>query len=347
MKVGETTLLSLHDDEIKGVYIPAANSFLPSALADASELVFSLRGIGWNFGTRIYVPPMPEYTRNSFILHTFLHGLNNFLLFDLTLTLIINIPGLGSVDGGSMFFENLPPVQRYFVSSVIMLLVAVQFVAGFAVTDSMTALVGVGILQQDPKEWPPIMEAPWAADSLHDFWGRRWHQTLRHIFFVYGGMPGQLIAGKAGMVIGSFFASALYHELGMYLIDRPFDYRAVLFFLLNGVGVVFEWVFYKLSGRRVSGIIGRIWAWVFVLGFGQMLIDSWFVRGLGGSQVLPLESSPTRMFLAPILEPFLASDYFPIYFTTEFSMAVLKFPTTIRRKPLYSNKEDRDTTVAI
>jgi len=312
MKTGETALPHVNGDYIEGLYMPADN-FLPSGVADANQLIFALRGTGWSFGKDTYVPPVPgSLQRSRFLLGNLYRGIKNFLIFDLCLTLILQLPAISTIAGGSMFYHSLPVVQRYLISTVIMLVVGVLFIAGFGVLEAAGCLGGVGIFQQDPKDWPPLMDNPWSADSLHDFWARRWHQTLRRTFLVYGGVPGQWVAGRVGMVMGSFLASACYHEAGMYLINRPFDYRVILFFFLNGVGVSLEWTLYKLTGRRVSGPLGRLWTSIFVLGLGQMLIDSWFVRGLAGSRVLPAEISPSRIWLLPMIEPWLATTVRPI-----------------------------------
>ena len=271
LRIGETSLPALDDGSVDGVY-KAAGGFLPAPLADAADLIFSLRGIGWRFGKDTFI--QPEYrplSRGAFLQATFISGFTYYLLFDASLSFIIQLPGIGTTQGGSLFYHNLPLVQRYFVSTAIMLPVSVFFLAGFAVANAFAGLIGVGILQQDPREWPPLMGKPWVADSLHVFWARHWHQALRRTFLVFGGVPGRWLAGKVGMVMGTFLGSAFFHEAPLYLIDRGFDNRVPLFFSLQGMGVVAEWIFYKSTGRKVCGPLGRVWTWMFVLGLGQIL----------------------------------------------------------------------------
>ncbi|KAH8096779.1 hypothetical protein BXZ70DRAFT_1031637 [Cristinia sonorae] len=276
--------------------------FPPPALADANELVVALRGIGWKFGKNTYIPPEHRpLQRSSYLKSTFLQGVKNFLVFDFLLSVFREVPGVGTTNGGSIFFHSLPLAQRYLVSTFIVVLAGVFFLAGFAMADAIGALIGVGILRHEPKDWPPLMGNPWAADSLHDFWARQWHQNARRTFLIFGGIPGRMVAGSIGMVMGTFLGSGLFHEASMYLIDRGIDARGILFFILNGVGLVFEWAVYKLTGRKVSGPLGRVWTWVFVLSLGQMLVDSWLVRGLGGSEIIPLWLSPTRLWLFPAI----------------------------------------------
>ena len=65
------------------------------------------------------------------------------------------------------------------------------------------------------QDWPPIFDNPWASQSLHELWGKRWHQLLRRTFLVCGGYPGYWIAGNTGMILGSFFASGMFHQIYM------------------------------------------------------------------------------------------------------------------------------------
>ena len=109
--------------------------------------------------------------------------------------------------------------------------------------------------------------------SLHEFWGRAWHQGLRHVFLVLGGFPAGRAAGGSAVAaaFGTFLASGLVHELAITVVpDADLDWRVVAFFALQGVGIVLERVYCRVTGRRVGGPLGFVWAAVFVLGFGQM-----------------------------------------------------------------------------
>lgn len=77
--------------------------------------------------------------------------------------------------------------------------------------------------------------------------------------------------------MGTFLASGLYHELGFYLVDRGLDHRVTLFFVLNGAGMIMEEIFRKWTGKRVGGWAGRIWAAVFLIGFGQWCSACFFL----------------------------------------------------------------------
>ncbi|KAG8681337.1 hypothetical protein FRC08_015703 [Ceratobasidium sp. 394] len=172
-------------------------------------------------------------------------------------------------------------------------------------------------LGQPPSAWPPVMEKPWITTSLHDFWGRRWHQLLRQTFLVGGGYPLSFIfersvgfffgkragriAGFAGLVLGAFAASGLFHMFAMYAMGRGIEWRVLGFFLAQAVALALERVWKATTGRRVDGWWGRIWAYAWVIIGGQWCVDAWHRRGLGGGMVIPPFLSPTRLIILPLI----------------------------------------------
>lgn len=73
----------------------------------------------------------------------------------------------------------------------------------------------------NPLYFPPMFNSPHKANSLRDFWGKRWHLMLQRFFLTSGGKPMVWIAKKieakpdiqrlAGL-FGTFAASGLLHE---------------------------------------------------------------------------------------------------------------------------------------
>ena len=141
---------------------------------------------------------------------------------------------------------------------------------------------------QDPRQWPPFSEGPWRATSLADFWARRWHQAFRRPFVKVGGYPLRLVFGKLGLVLGVFILSGVLHDWGIWGMGRGTDFsRLGGFFVLNGVGVVLELLWERLSGRKVGGWAGWAWAMVWMVSTGHLLIEGWLRRGLAGCMLLP------------------------------------------------------------
>ncbi|KAG9126539.1 hypothetical protein FRC07_003080 [Ceratobasidium sp. 392] len=287
--------------------------YIRDGFLDACELLSSMRGVGWDYGTGtdIYIPPEHRpLERSAFLRSTLRSTLVHFLLLDAIDTGFKLVPGVSSPSGGSIFLPNLSLVPRALMSTALHFATGVAFIAGFTMVYGILTLICVG-WGQSPSAWPPVMEDPWLTTSLHDFWGRRWHQLLRQTFFIGGGYPLSFVFGRAigiffgkrasrtaelaGLVLGAFTASGLFHMFAMYAMGRGIEWRVVTFFSAQAVGLALERVWKATTGRRVDGWWGRIWAYAWVIIGGQWCLDAWHRRGLGGGMVIPPFLSPTRL----------------------------------------------------
>lgn len=280
---------------------------LPLWLQDALELMFSLRGLGWDFGKGVYTPPTTRpQERIPFLRATLSSFLAAFLLLDVIDSAIKLVPGVGDPLGGSIFFPDLPFLTRYLVSTTIHVLTGAALVVGFSMVYDLITLFAVAVLGHSPSAWPPVMDNPWASQSLHEFWAKRWHQLFRQTFLVFGGIPGRKIGGDVGLVLGTFLASGLFHECTILAMGCKWDSRVPLFFLLQGGSVIGERIWKKVTGRRVDGLLGRLWVYFDIMILGQPLVDAWHRRGLGGGMIIPPWISPARLLLVPIAQRLLA-----------------------------------------
>ncbi|KAL7408887.1 hypothetical protein BDY24DRAFT_445351 [Mrakia frigida] len=154
----------------------------------------------------------------------------------------------------------------------------------------LVAALFVGVLGWERRWFPEVMDRPWRADSIHDFWSHRWHPLLTPIFTFYSHpLPSYL---RPPFI---FLLSALFHEWGLFAtlpyLPRPFcnstrDFRYIHtfsgFFALQIVPFMLERLFKKVTGgRRVGGLAGWVWCWSWLLGGGR-----WVVRGLRDSGVI-------------------------------------------------------------
>jgi len=208
-----------------------------------------------------------------------------------------------------MFLPWLPPLQRYALSTAVHMASGICIIAGFRMFYELFALIAVGLLRHHPTSWPPIFDNPFASMSLAEFWAKRWHQVLRRTFMVYGGYPGQAVAGRVGLVLGVFLASGLFHECAGLAMGPKWNNGVVAFFFAQGVLILLERVWRRVTGRRVGGWPGRIWVYFVILGLGQPCVDSWHRRGLLGGLLIPPFMSPARQIVLP-----LATKFFPSVF---------------------------------
>ncbi|CAL1711196.1 unnamed protein product [Somion occarium] len=283
LKVGETSLPAINEpeslDDSEDVKKRRQNGIFPAWLSDAVEALSTMRGIGWNFGKSTYIPrERRPLERQAFLRETARLFIKKFILADIFESLIKSITGIGSTSGGSMFFSNYPVFKRYAVSTGIQFLAGITLTNGVECLNLLLTIIGVGLLGQSPTEWPLILDQPFDSESLHDFWTQRWHQTLRRIFVVLGGIPGEYLYGRTGFIFGAFLASGLFHEGGTYLMGRGVDYRVVLFFVLQSLGVWMEEFYRYVTGKRVGGIPGTLWTYFWIIGLGQMCSTWLFMK---------------------------------------------------------------------
>ncbi|KAJ7043077.1 hypothetical protein C8F04DRAFT_29225 [Mycena alexandri] len=274
---------------------------IPTWLYDAFELIHTMRGVRWKFTQGTYVPaPTRPLARPAFLRATLRSFVTNFLLLDLLESLVKLFPGVGTPTGGSIFYAGLPPVPRYVVSTLIHMLTGSALLAGFGMVYDLITLLAVVVFDSAPAGWPPITDAPWHAESMHQLWAHSWHQLLRNTFLVFGGYPGRWIAGDVGMLLGTFVASGLYHEFSIYTMGRGLDHTVTLFFAAQGPILIGERLWRRITGRRVGGRIGRMWVYFVMFIAAQPMIDSWHKRGLGGGMVIMPVISPVRILLGTL-----------------------------------------------
>lgn len=271
-------------------------------LSDLADVFFSIRGIGWDFGTD-YPLHIPREWRQTepvgvFLRQTTVEFCINFLIFDLLEVTFKLIPGVGTPEGGTIFLPQLPPLQRYTLSTFISLMTGLVVVFSFQMWYSYFTLIGVSLLGHSPLSYPPIFNSPWKAQSVSSFWGARWHQLVRQSFFIYGGYPLQWLcgtivslfkgknseavkkAGEIGLVMGTFFGSGLFHGIGIWTMHASgdqkggFDYQAPIYFTLCSLAVLVERLFKIATGKKVRGVWGWLWTAFWILGASQMMGES-------------------------------------------------------------------------
>ncbi|TFY63962.1 hypothetical protein EVG20_g6107 [Dentipellis fragilis] len=280
------------------------SSFIPAWLEDALEIMFAIRGIGWDFGRGVYIPKETRSPdRPNFLRETLMSFIAHYLLLDFFESLLKLVPGVGHPLGGSIFFSSLPPLQRYTLSTAIHFVTGCSLLAGFHMVYDLCTAVAVGLLGHSPSAWPPVVENPWGAQSLHEFWAKRWHQLLRQTFLVFGGIPGYVLFGNTGLVLGTFLASGLFHECTVYAMGRGWEWRVPVFFMMQGFSVIGERIWRMVTGRRVGGFFGRVWVYFDIVILAQPLVDSWHRRGLAGGMVIPPPLSPMRQIILPLVLP--------------------------------------------
>jgi len=275
-----------------------ANS-APSTIMDALDLTSSFRGHGWGWSRGLYIPrDRRPANRIEFASFAFLSAVAHALICGAFHRVVLTLApaGVGPIPGTSTIFdETLPFLVRYFRASIISTFNAFELYAVLQMTYDVFTALAILILGQDPAQWPPAFDAPWRATSLSDFWGRRWHQFFRRIFVFLGGYPLSFVFGRAGIVIGAFLASALWHQIAlMTLNSRVETWWMLVGFGMMGPGILAERAFRQLTGRRVGGIVGWVWTTSWLLLWGNMIVEGFARGGMFGCSSAIDKGSPLR-----------------------------------------------------
>jgi len=258
-------------------------------LLDAADLCCNLRGIGWSWSR---LPDFPTESRSSFTFfrHTLVSFVFHLVLSDVTYRLaqLLGTNAMSSPLGGSIFDPSLSPIHRYSRSTLITFFVVFMFYASLSTAYMLITLFSLIFLYHSPSQWPPLFDRPWLSTSLSQFWSRRWHQLFREIFVSFGGNPLAPFMGPVGSVLGAFFVSGIMHSFGVWGMGQGGEFVKVTgFFMMMAVGILFERSWKDLTGSRVDGFFGRVWTYVWLLGWGNIIIDAWSTRGLIGSAFFP------------------------------------------------------------
>jgi hypothetical protein len=137
----------------------------------------------------------------------------------------------------------------------------------------------------------PIMDRPFAASSLSEFWGRRWNRAFRDVAhdLVFRPLSRSVRAGTA--LAATFLFSGLFHELTLSVPAAGGFGRPTAYFLLQLAGVSVE---RSAVGRRLGlrhGWRGRLFCWAVTISpaylvFHRPLLDNVVFPWLGAMGLL-------------------------------------------------------------
>lgn len=277
-------------------YLRPANG-APSIIMDVLDLAVNLRGHGWNWSHSLYIPrDMRPTNRMAFAFSTFLSAVGHASICGVLHRAILSYLGVGSITNGfTIFDDTLPFLLRYLRASIISILTAFAAYTSLQMGYDLCTIPAVLFLGQDPAQWPPAFDAPWRATSLIEFWGRRWHQWNRRALLLLGGYPFSIFLGRTGIVLGTFIASGIMHDIVLLSINNRIEFwRMLVGFGMMGPGVLAERAFYQLTGRRVGGAVGWVWMMTWLVVLGSVLTEGLARAGGLGDWTLIDIAPPVR-----------------------------------------------------
>ena len=107
----------------------------------------------------------------------------------------------------------------------------------------------------------PVMQAPFRAASLSDFWGKRWNTAFNGLAFQLAFRPLARRFGITGATMGVFLISGLVHEAVISLPARGGYGLPTAYFIFQGLAVLAE----RSSWGRRAGLGCGVRGWFFVV----------------------------------------------------------------------------------
>ena len=123
----------------------------------------------------------------------------------------------------------------------------------------------------------PIMNAPILASSLGNFWGQRWNLAFRDLAHAYVFRPLVGRLGVAGATMAVFITSGIVHDLVISLPAQGGFGLPTLYFVIQGVGVLFEHSHLAKKIGLQKGIAGRLFCSFVILGPILLLLHRPFI----------------------------------------------------------------------
>jgi predicted DCC family thiol-disulfide oxidoreductase YuxK len=130
----------------------------------------------------------------------------------------------------------------------------------------------------------PLMRSPLLATSLGDFWGARWNTGFHRLAHDFVFRPLRRLFGKATAVLVVFLVSGLVHELVITLPACGGYGLPTMYFLLQGLGLLFERRRLGMKLGLAHGIRGRAFALLVAAAPAFWLFPPVFVRNV----ILPM-----------------------------------------------------------
>ncbi len=125
-----------------------------------------------------------------------------------------------------------------------------------------------------------LMNDPYKARSLSEFWGQRWNRSFPYIMrtYVYG--PIKKIAGQKVGLASAFLASGFLHELLISVPARAGYGLPTLYFLIQAIGIGF---IKSPLGKQLGiskGLAGRFFMFLWLLLPLPLLFHSAFMQSV-------------------------------------------------------------------
>jgi alginate O-acetyltransferase complex protein AlgI len=132
----------------------------------------------------------------------------------------------------------------------------IALVLHFGLFDALAVL-----WQRSGVEARPLMDFPPLAESLSEYWGRRWNTAFRDLAHRFVFRPVLRVLGPTGALLGVFMVSGVVHELVITVPAGGGYGGPLLFFLIQAIGALFE----RTATARQLGLGHGVRGWLFTM----------------------------------------------------------------------------------
>ncbi|OCL14899.1 toxin biosynthesis protein [Glonium stellatum] len=303
----------------------AYTGFLWKKSVWAVMLVFNQRGIRWNHQVK-NVPKLGGQTRRRFLVSQASNFVKYMLVADLLFELsrrlfFTSSDGLvGQVNSkylslrAESFAWSFPKAFIFGATPYFML--SMQY--------SQFAFIAVLLGLSKPEDWPAPFGRLGDTTTIRDFWGRFWHQQLRHMLTSYADSFADALRIPRGTNLSSytklylsFFISGAFHALSQLQMPCPINISVsdrttgfFLFFVWQAAFITFEdfvqWLVRKTAWgplKKEGGVL-RVW-----IGYLWVIVALWMTIPLVGDTFLRMrmgiESLLPFSWSRPLVERFI------------------------------------------
>jgi len=150
---------------------------------DIFDVSCNVRGLEWVFGagTGVKIPKSTRVeSRSLWLQDTLWRVCAYYIMFDIGAMITGLHPGHADHSKATIFTDEFGPSMKYVLSTLMTLFTGFSIIFLISFCYDIISVVAVLVFRHDPKSWPPIYGQPWAAHSIHEFWGTEWHQVSKY-----------------------------------------------------------------------------------------------------------------------------------------------------------------------
>jgi len=141
--------------------------------------------------------------------------------------------------------------------------------------------VAAGVWRSLGVDCRPLFRAPLQAQSLTEFWSRRWNLAFSEMLALAVYRPVVSAVGRRNAIFVSFLGSGVLHELAISVPVRAGYGLPLLYFALHGLLTLIE---QEMARRGCPierlGWVARLWTLGWLVVPLPLLFHPWFIRGV-------------------------------------------------------------------